>query len=136
MTTQTPTPEIEKWILIRVRFFANFWLRVGIRVRKKNAGSCRSRPRYSGSGTTSDGYGVDGRLILAVKSLYSCSEVCVRVRRVKSWPFAVGGGLRQGCVLSPLLFIVYINGSQLFRWREPNPDLRFYWRLSVNFFTC
>jgi len=42
MTTQTPaTPEMEKWHRIRVRFFTNFWLRV----RKKNAESCRSRFR-------------------------------------------------------------------------------------------
>ena len=80
-------------------------------------------------------YSVDGSLLLAVKSLYSCSEVCVRVGRVKSWPFTVGVGLRQGCVLSPLLFIVYISGSQPFRWREPNSDLRFCWRASLNFNT-
>jgi len=38
-------------------------------------------------------YGVDGRLLLAAKSLYSCSEVCVRIRKVKSQPFTVGVGL-------------------------------------------
>ena len=38
-------------------------------------------------------YGVDGRLLLAVKSLYPCSEVCVRVRKVKSRPFTVCVGL-------------------------------------------
>jgi len=31
-------------------------------------------------------YAVDGRLLLAVKSLYSCSEVCVRVGAVESQP--------------------------------------------------
>jgi len=55
-------------------------------------------------------YGVDGRLLLVVKSLYSCSEVCVRVGRVKSRLFTVGVGIRQWCVLSPLLCIVYIGG--------------------------
>ena len=44
-----------------------------------------------------------------VKSLHSCSEVCVRVGRVKSWPFTVGVGLQQRCVVSPLLFIVYVH---------------------------
>jgi len=52
-------------------------------------------------------YGVDGRLLLVVKPLYPCSEVRVRVGRVKSQPFTVGVGLRQGCVMSPLLFTVY-----------------------------
>jgi len=53
-------------------------------------------------------YGDDGRLLLAGKSLYSCSDVCVHVGNVKSRPFAVGAGLRQGCVLS-LLFKVHVN---------------------------
>jgi len=44
--------------------------------------------------------GVDGRLLLAVKSLCSCSEVCVHVGKVKSRPFTVGVGLRQECVVT------------------------------------
>ena len=43
-------------------------------------------------------HGVDGRLLLTVKSLYSCLEVCVRVGRIESRPFTVGVGLRQGSV--------------------------------------
>ena len=40
-------------------------------------------------------YGVDTRLLLAVKSLYSCSDVFVIVGRVKPQPFTVGLVLRQ-----------------------------------------
>jgi len=66
-------------------------------------------------------YSAGNRLLLVVKSLYSCSEVCVRVREVNSQPFAVGVGLRQGCVMS-LLFssIVYISGGQTMA-RGPHP---------------
>ena len=54
-------------------------------------------------------YGVDGQLLCAIKSFYCRPEVCVRVNGKQSKPFHVGVGLRQGCVLSPLLFIVYMN---------------------------
>ena len=43
------------------------------------------------------------------QSFYCQPEVCVRVNRMQSKPFHVGVGLRQGCVLSPLLFITYMN---------------------------
>jgi len=58
-------------------------------------------------------YGVDGRLLLAVKSLYSGSEVCVHVGGVKSQPFTVGVGLRQSCFLSSLLSsLVLLTSSE------------------------
>ena len=52
---------------------------------------------------------VDGQLLLANKSIHCRPEVCVRVNGKQSTPFSVGVGLRQVCVLSPLLFIVYMN---------------------------
>ena len=54
-------------------------------------------------------YGVDGQLLRAIKSFYCRPEVCVRVNGKQSRPLHVGVGLRQGYVLSPLLFIVYMN---------------------------
>ena len=45
----------------------------------------------------------------AIKSFYSRPEVCARLNGKQSKPFHVGVGLRQGCVLSPLLFVVYLN---------------------------
>ena len=54
-------------------------------------------------------YGVNGQLLRAIKSFYCRPEVCVRVNGKQSKPFHVGVGLRQECVLSPLLIIVYMN---------------------------
>ena len=46
---------------------------------------------------------------MAIKSLYSQSEVCACANGEQSKSCHVGVGLRQGCVLSPLLSIIYIN---------------------------
>ena len=55
-------------------------------------------------------YGVDGKLLDAVKSLYVDSKACVRVGNGMSEWFPVRVGLRQGCVMSPWLFNLFIDG--------------------------
>ena len=54
-------------------------------------------------------YGVPGSLLRAVRSLYKQSESCVRILGTKSDSFPVGVGLRQGCPLSPILFVVFMD---------------------------
>ena len=55
-------------------------------------------------------YGTGGRLLREVKSLYVDSKACVRVgNEVIEW-FPVKVGLRQGCVMLPWLFNLYIDG--------------------------
>ena len=54
--------------------------------------------------------GIGGGLLRGVKSLYVGSTVCVRVRNEVSEWFPVRVGLRQGCVMSPWLFNLYIDG--------------------------
>jgi len=52
-------------------------------------------------------YGIDGQLLLAIKSLYCQPEVCVRVNGTKSKPFmwVLASGKGAFC----LLFIIYMN---------------------------
>ena len=55
-------------------------------------------------------YGVERKLVRAVKIFYEDSMACVRVGRVESDWFGVKVGLRQGCVMSPWLFNLYADG--------------------------
>ena len=54
-------------------------------------------------------YGVDGLLLRAIRSLYHRSQSLVRIASSKSDPFPVRVGLRQGCPLSPVLFITFMD---------------------------
>ena len=55
-------------------------------------------------------YGIGGRLLRGVKSFYVGSKACVRVgNEVSEW-FPVRVGMRQGCVMSPWLFSLYVDG--------------------------
>ena len=49
-------------------------------------------------------------MLKAVQSLYIDSRACVRVGNYVSEWFPVNVGLRQGCVMSPWLFNVYMDG--------------------------
>ena len=55
-------------------------------------------------------YGVRLKLLKAVQSFYVDSRACVRVGNDVSEWFPVNVGLRQGCVMSPWLFYVYMDG--------------------------
>ena len=54
-------------------------------------------------------YWVDGSLLRAIQSLYQRSGSLVRVAGSKSDLFPVRVGLCQGCPLSPVLFIVFMD---------------------------
>ena len=55
-------------------------------------------------------YGVGGKLLKAVQSFYVDSRSCVLVGMDVSEWFRVNVGLRQGCVISPWMDNVYMDG--------------------------
>ena len=56
-----------------------------------------------------ESYEVGGRPGRAVRSLYERCQACVRVLRQNSDWFGVEQGVRQGCVMSPWLFNLYMD---------------------------
>ena len=54
-------------------------------------------------------YGVDGLLLWAIQSLYHRSQSLVCITGSKSVLFPVTVGLRQGCPLSKVLFIIFMD---------------------------
>ena len=53
--------------------------------------------------------GVNGKLYVSLKGIYSTVLACVRDKGLYSQYFNCPGGVRQGCVLSPQLFSFFIN---------------------------
>ena len=50
-----------------------------------------------------------GKLLNGIKGMYS--SACVRVKGGESERFRIDIGVRQGCIISPWLFNIYIDGS-------------------------
>ncbi len=54
-------------------------------------------------------YGINSKLIRVIKSIYKNTESRVKNRELESEWFSIKTGVRQGGVLSPLLFIIYMD---------------------------
>merc|ERR1712121_55348 len=55
-------------------------------------------------------YGLGGRVLRGIMSFYEDGKACVRVGEKISESFEVKIGLRQGCVMSPWLFNLFMDG--------------------------
>ncbi len=51
-----------------------------------------------------------GKLLSAIKPFYEKASACVKISGETSEHFEIKVGFRQGCVMSPWLFNIYMDG--------------------------
>ena len=51
-----------------------------------------------------------GKLLSGIKSMYVYSSACIRVKWGESEWFRIDSGVRQGCIMSPQLVNVHMDG--------------------------
>ena len=54
-------------------------------------------------------YGITGRFFNILRNIYSSDKACIKSGNVRSDFFDIDLGVRQGCVLSPLLFNIFLS---------------------------
>jgi len=55
-------------------------------------------------------YGMSSKMWRVLRNVYSSVESCVLINDKRTKFFDIEVGLRQGCLMSPILFAIYING--------------------------
>ena len=67
-------------------------------------------------------YGIGGNISSLIKSLYSKTTCSIKINKSKTDAFQYQRGVRQGCILSPLLFNLFINELPLSFNQSPQCD--------------
>jgi len=54
--------------------------------------------------------GVRGNLYRTIQQIYETNRSTISVGRARAAPYSAGRGVREGAILSPVLFLIFING--------------------------
>ena len=53
-------------------------------------------------------FGIKGKIFNIIRGIYSNDSACVKIGNMRTESFTINQGVRQGCVLSPLLFNIFL----------------------------
>ena len=74
-------------------------------------------------------YDVSGKLLNGIKSMYVNNIASVRVKRYESDCFRINSDVRQNCIISPLLFNVYMFNvyisCSMWKWGGGGIEVKF-----------
>ena len=54
--------------------------------------------------------GIQGKLWRVIRNIYNVNQSCVYLDGIKSEYFGITQGAAQGCTLSPMLFLIFVDG--------------------------
>ena len=54
--------------------------------------------------------GIQGKLWRVIRNMYNVNTSCVYLDGIKSEYFGITQGVAQGCILSPTLFLIFVDG--------------------------
>lgn len=64
-------------------------------------------------------YNIDGQFYNLISNIYSKTECSVKINNQRTDYFKYNRGVRQGCVLSPMLFNLYMNELPISLLKKP-----------------
>uniref|UniRef100_A0A3B3C8D8 Uncharacterized protein n=1 Tax=Oryzias melastigma TaxID=30732 RepID=A0A3B3C8D8_ORYME len=79
--------------------------------------------------------GIDGNFYKCIKALYKAPLACVQVNELRTGWFPTPFGVKQGDVLSPTLFAIYVNDLEETKLQKMLDIMNSWctkWRLSIN----
>uniref|UniRef100_A0A3B3D9T6 Uncharacterized protein n=1 Tax=Oryzias melastigma TaxID=30732 RepID=A0A3B3D9T6_ORYME len=79
--------------------------------------------------------GIDGNFYKCIKALYKAPLACVQVNELRTGWFPTPFGVKQGDVLSPTLFVIYVNDLEETKLQKMLDIMNSWctkWRLSIN----